>query len=35
MGESKKTYFRGKNPLGLKIFKTAKNGISVRINDTA
>ena len=30
-----KTVFRAKNPVGLKIFKTAKNGITKRINDTA
>ena len=30
-----KTDFRAKNPVGLKIFKTAKNGITKRINDTA
>ena len=30
-----KTDFRAKNPVGLKIFKPAKNGITKRINDTA
>ena len=30
-----KTYFRAKNPVGLKIFKPAKNGITKPINDTA
>ena len=30
-----KIVFRSKNPVGLKIFKTAKNGITKRINDTA
>ena len=30
-----KTYFNAKNPVGLKIFKPAKNGITKPINDTA
>ena len=30
-----KTDFRAKNPVGLKIFKTAINGVTKRINDTA
>ena len=30
-----KTDFRAKNHVGLKIFKTAKNGVTKRINDTA
>jgi len=30
-----KTYFRAQNPVGLKIFKTAINGVTKRIIDTA